>query len=76
VATAAGLAALVLTAPSSAEEACGEDECVRLLGEWIEMTLVREWPIYTLAVWVLAVALVARLHRSNVKASALRQHPE
>jgi MFS family permease len=49
--TAAGLAAVLLTAPPSAEEACGEDECVRYFGRWLEATLALVWPAYTALTW-------------------------
>jgi hypothetical protein len=49
--TAAGLAAFLLTAPPSAEEACGEDECVRYFGRWLEATLALVWPAYTALTW-------------------------
>jgi hypothetical protein len=54
--TVAGLAAFLLTAAPSAEEACGEDECLRYFGRWIESSLGREWPLYTVVAWTASVA--------------------
>jgi hypothetical protein len=64
--TAAGFAALLLTSPPSALAACGEDECVGILGRWLELTLVREWPLYTMAAWLGGVAIGASLGRRRV----------
>jgi hypothetical protein len=63
--TAAGLAAFLLTAPPSAEEACGEDECVRYFGRWLEATLAREWPVYTVAAWSASAMFFAWIRRAN-----------
>ena len=61
----AGLAAFLLTAPPSAEEACGEDECVRYFGRWLEATLARAWPVYTVAAWSTAAVFFSWVRRSN-----------
>ena len=66
VLTAAAFAALLLTSPPSAREACGEDECFRILGRWLEGTLVREWPLYTLAAWLGGVWIGSSLRRRRV----------
>ena len=71
--TAAGFAALLLTSPPSASAACGEDECVRILGTWwVEASLVREWPLYTMAAWLGGVAIgsFARDRRADLPENA------
>jgi hypothetical protein len=65
VLTAAGLAAFLLTAAPSAEEACGEDECVRYFGRWLEATLAREWPVYTAAAWSTSAVFFSWIRRSD-----------
>lgn len=65
VLTAAGLAAFLLTAPPSAEEACGEDECVRYFGRWLEATLARVWPVYTAVTWSASAVFFSRVRRAN-----------
>jgi hypothetical protein len=65
VLTAAGLMAFLLTAPPSAEEACGEDECVRYFGRWLEATLAREWPAYTALTWSASSAFFSWVRRAN-----------
>jgi hypothetical protein len=63
--TAAGWAAFLLTAPPSAEEACGEDECVRYFGRWLEASLAREWPVYTAVSWSASAVFFSWVRRSN-----------
>ncbi len=65
VLTAAGLAAFLWTAPPSAEEACGEDECVRYFGRWLEATLAREWPVYTAVTWSASAVFFSWVRREN-----------
>jgi MFS family permease len=65
VLTAAGLAAFLLTAPPSAEEACGEDECVNYFGRWLEASLAREWPVYTAVTWSASAVFFSWVRRSN-----------
>jgi hypothetical protein len=65
VLTAAGLAAFLLTAPSTAWEACGEDECVTYLGRWLDVTLARVWPIATALAWSGSAVFFAWLRRSS-----------
>lgn len=66
--TAVGLAAFVLAAASSAAEGCGETACVEILGRWLDLTLVREWPLYTMAAWLGGVAIgsYVRERRANL----------
>ena len=65
VLTAAGLAAFLLTAPPSAEEACGEDECVRYFGRWLEATLARVWPVYTAITWSASAVYFSWVRRAD-----------
>lgn len=65
VLTAAGLAAFLLTAPPSASEACGEDECVRYFGRWLEATLARVWPIYTVVTWSASAVFFSWVRQVN-----------
>jgi hypothetical protein len=65
VLTAVGLAAFLLTSPPSAEEACGEDECVRYFGRWLEATLAREWPVYSAATWSASAVFFSWVRRAN-----------
>jgi hypothetical protein len=65
IVTAAGLAAFLVTAPSSSLEACGEDECVRIFGQWLEATLARAWPVYTAVTWSASAVFFSWLRRSN-----------
>jgi hypothetical protein len=65
VLTAAGFAAFLLTAPPSAEEACGEDECVRYFGRWLEATLARVWPVYTVVTWSAPAIFFSWVRRAN-----------
>lgn len=76
VLTAAGLAAFLLTTPATAEEACGEDECIQYFGRWLEASLAKEWPIYTAVSWTLSVAFLSwyrRLHRQNQRRTCTGQ---
>ena len=70
--TAAGLAAFVLAAASSAADGCGETACVAILGRWLDLTLVREWPLYTMAAWLGGVAIGSYVHerRANLQEKA------
>lgn len=62
---AAALAAFLLTSPDSSLEACGEDECVRYFGRWLEATLAHQWPVYAVVSWTAAVLAAAiRVRRS------------
>lgn len=74
--TLGGFAALLLTSPPSAEQACGEDECVRVFHHWLEITLVRDWPVYTLIAWALGVAVASALRRGNRRGSNLPEWPQ
>jgi hypothetical protein len=65
VLTAAGLAAFLLTAPPSAEEACGEDECVRYFGRWLEATLALVWPVHTAVTWSATAVFFSWVRRAN-----------
>jgi hypothetical protein len=56
LATAVGLGGFVLAAAASSLAGCGETACVELFGRWLEITLVREWPLYTMAAWLGGVA--------------------
>jgi hypothetical protein len=63
--TGTAYAVLLFTTPASAEEACGEDECVRVNGQWLEVTVARGWPIDTAAAWTISAAVLSFRRRSN-----------
>lgn len=69
--TLAGLAAFLLTSPASPLEACGEDECVRYFGRWLEASLAREWPLYTALVWAFCAITFSLIRRSHQGTSEL-----
>jgi hypothetical protein len=50
--TALGLVGFFVTAPSSPPVHC--ETCAEYLGRWLDITLVREWPLYTAVAWSLA----------------------
>jgi hypothetical protein len=50
--TALGLVGFFVTAPSSPPLHC--ETCSEYLGRWLDITIVREWPLYTALAWSLA----------------------
>jgi hypothetical protein len=70
--TAAGVAASVLTAASSAADGCGEAPCVEIFGRWLDLTLVREGPLYAMAAWLggVAIGTYVREKRANLPENA------
>jgi hypothetical protein len=70
--TGAEVAGFVLTAASSAVDGCGETACVEVLGRWLDLTLVRELPLYTLAGWLggVATGAFARDRRADLPENA------
>jgi hypothetical protein len=71
VVTAASAAAFLFLLGSSAEAACGEDECLHYLGHWIEASLAVRWPIYAAAAWSLSALLFSERVRRWRRTSAL-----
>jgi hypothetical protein len=63
--TGAALMAFLFLGGSTQDAACGESECLRYFGHWIERTLAIEWPIYAIAAWAFSAIVFARRTRTS-----------